>query len=135
MRGGREQEIRELVGEDAVDLLRHAAIVGAEPGLHVADRHAELLRGQRGGQHRVRVAFHQHHVRPLAHDHRLHPAHDRGDLVGLRARSDLEVHVGTRETELLEEHAVHVEGVVLSGVEQRQLGVSRAGRRAPPAPS
>jgi hypothetical protein len=40
------------------------------------------------------------------------------DLVGLRSGADLEVVMCGRQLELAEEHAVHLEAVVLAGVEQ-----------------
>ena len=125
MRGGGEQEFREMVGEDAIDLLGHRAVVGAQPGFDVPHDDAQLLRRERGGEHRVGVALDQDHVRVLARQHRLHPAHDRGDLIGLRAGADLEVEVGRREIQLAEEHSVHLERIVLAGVEQPIVDAAR----------
>ena len=47
---GNEQIVGESVGEDAVDLLGHAAVVGAQPGLHVPHPDPELVGGQGGAQ-------------------------------------------------------------------------------------
>ena len=117
-RGG-EQVVGEVIGQDAIDLLGHPAVVGAQPGLDVPDRHAELVGGERGGEHRVGIALDQHDVGALVDQDRLHAAHDRGHLVGRGSGAHLEVAVGLGQVELLEEHLVHLERVVLAGVEQQ----------------
>ena len=64
--GGREQQVRQVIGDDAIDLLRHPAIEAAQPGLDVRERDVELGRRQRRGQRRVGVAVDEHGVGPLA---------------------------------------------------------------------
>src|SRR5271166_6567596 len=44
----REEQIGELVGEQAVDFFRHGAVAGAQSGLDVADGYSELGANQRG---------------------------------------------------------------------------------------
>jgi hypothetical protein len=123
--GRREQVIGQVVREDAVDLLGHAAIVGSQTRLDVPDADAHLVRGERGSEHRVRVALDEHDVGLGLGEDRLHAAHDRADLVRLRARADGQVLVRRRQSQLLEEHAVHLERVVLAGVEQHVWHVAR----------
>ena len=63
--GGRQQDGRELVGEDPVDLLGHRSIERAQPGLDVRDRDAPLGGDQRGGERRVDVSDHDDEVGAL----------------------------------------------------------------------
>ena len=67
----REQPAREVVGHDAVDLLGHPPVEAAQAGLDVRDGDAELRRGERPGERRVRVAVDEHRVRPLGDEDRL----------------------------------------------------------------
>src|SRR5215470_6876196 len=46
--GRSKEQVRELVGEKAVDFLRHGAIKGAQPGLDMTDAGAELGAYHRG---------------------------------------------------------------------------------------
>ncbi len=91
--GRREQPVGEMVGQDAIDLLGHGAIVAAQPGFDVTDRNPQLVRGQGAGEHRVGVAFDQHDVGPPLAQDRLHAEHDASDLVRLSARTDFEIDV------------------------------------------
>ena len=124
----REQVLGQVIGEDAVDLLRHGAIVRAQAGFDVAHLDAELVRGHGARQHRVRVALHQQDVGPLPLEDRLHAEHDRADLVRLAARAHLQVDVGLRQLQLPEEHAVELERVMLAGVDQHVRHLARAAR-------
>ena len=65
-----QQQRRRMVGQDAVELLRHPAVIRAHPGLHVRDRHARLRRRQRARERRVRVAVDEHDVRRLGRQQR-----------------------------------------------------------------
>ena len=64
--GGAEEVGGDVVGEDAVGLLRQVAVVAAEAGLDVGDGDAELRRGERAGQRRVGVAVDEDEVRATA---------------------------------------------------------------------
>src|SRR5207244_2424671 len=116
-RRGGEQVVREVVGEDAIDLLRHPAIVGAESRLDMTDRDAELMGRECRRQYRVGVTLDQHDVGALSLEQRRHAVHDLPDLIDLGSRADFEIVVRIREPELLEEHPVHRERVVLAGVD------------------
>ena len=69
-RGGRlrgaQQQVARVVGQHAVELLGHRAVVGAHPRLDVRDRHPGLCGGERAGQRRVRVAVDEHERGVLA---------------------------------------------------------------------
>ena len=69
-----------MIGEDPVDLFRHGAIAGAQPGLHMRDPDAQLAGDQRTCERRVDVAGHDHPIGPEVQQHRLEPLHDLGGL-------------------------------------------------------
>jgi hypothetical protein len=79
-----EEEVRDRVGQDAIDLLRHAPIEATQSRLHVRDRPPELHGGE-ARHRRVHVTHHQHHVGTDTLHDRLQAGHDVGDL-GHRAR-------------------------------------------------
>ena len=54
-----------MVGDDPVDLLRHAPVEGAKAGLDVGDRDVELGRSERPRERRVRVAIDEDRVGSL----------------------------------------------------------------------
>src|SRR5487761_1859938 len=56
LRRGDEQQLAELVGKPAVDLLRHSVVEAPQPRLDVRDRHVELGRCQRRPERGVDVA-------------------------------------------------------------------------------
>jgi hypothetical protein len=113
-----EQELRELVGDDPVDLLRHRTVERAEARLHVADREQKLACGQRGGHGRVHVARHEHDVRLGLQQDRLEPLHDRGRLLRVRPGPDAERIFRLPHAELLDEDLGHLAVVVLAGVDE-----------------
>ena len=61
-----EQELGELVGDDAVDLLRHRAVEAPQARLDVCVRDAELDEHERRRKRRVDVARHEREVGSLA---------------------------------------------------------------------
>ena len=69
-RRGRQQQVRHVVGDEPVDLLRHLPVEAAEAGFDVREGDVELRRRQRGGEGGVRVAV-------------------RHDDIGAAAREDL----------------------------------------------
>ena len=83
-----EEEVRDLVGEDAVDLLRHGAVEAAQPGLDMGDRDAELRRDERGGQRRVDVAGHEARGRARSPSDRLERSMTRAVCSRVRAGAD-----------------------------------------------
>ena len=54
-----QQHRRQMVGDDAVDLLRHAAIEAAESCFNVGDWHGQLRSGQRPSQRGICIAVDQ----------------------------------------------------------------------------
>ena len=66
-----EEQRRQAVGEDAVDLLRHGPIKRPQSRLHVRDRDAELCGRQGDRQGRVDIAACAHKVRSPFEQHLL----------------------------------------------------------------
>ena len=113
-----EEEVRQVVCDDPVDLLRHMAVEASEPRFDVGDRHGDLRRRQGAGQGGVRIAVDHEPVRALEEQHVLDAAeHGRG-LIPVRAGPDAQVDVGRRDLEPVEEDAGHLVVVVLPGVHQ-----------------
>jgi hypothetical protein len=100
---GHEQQIRNLVGQHAVDLFRHIAIEAAQAGFDMCDPDAALASDKGAGDRRVYVANHHYRIRFPLDDDRLERGHDGGRLSCMRIGSDLQVDGGARQSELLEE--------------------------------
>ena len=116
--GGSEQQIGDLIGEHAIDLLRHAAVQRAQSGFHVSHGDAEFGAHQRGGDGRIHVAIDHDQRRLRLRYDGLEVADDGGGLLRMRARAGLQVEVGHGHRQLLEEDVGHVDVVMLSGVNQ-----------------
>ena len=116
-----EEELRELVGDDPVDLLRHRPVERAQAGFDVPDRDEELRSGQGGGHRRVHVAGDEDDVGLGLQQDRLEALHDRSGLLRVRARPDAERVVRLPHAELLEEDLGHLSVVVLARVDEDVL--------------
>ena len=95
-----EEQLRALVCLDPVPLLGHGEVTAAETCLDVGERQAELLRGERPRQRRVRVAVDQHPVGLLGAE----ALHDRRSHHVRVGRAQVEPVLRLREPELLEKH-------------------------------
>jgi hypothetical protein len=115
----REQQIRDLIGEDAIDLFRHRAVETAQARFHVYYGHAFLDRDERAGERRVHVADDEHGRWPLAIEHGLEAPHDLGGLHGVRSGADLQIDVGVGYAERGEVLAVHFGIVMLAGMHKQ----------------
>ena len=115
---GDEQQIRDLVGEHAVDLLRHGAVEAAQSRFDVYHRDAFLDRHQRARQRGVHVPHHQHRGGPLPVEDRLEAPHDLGGLHRMRGRTHLQVDIRIRYSQRLEVLAVHLRVVMLPGMHE-----------------
>lgn len=124
----RQEDVGEAVRHEPVDLLGHREVARAEPGLDVRDGNARL-RGNEGRRERgVHVSHDDDDVRALFPEHLLELHHHGGGLLRLRSAPDLEVAVGPREAELLEEDPRHLLVVVLARVHE-PLHDARAARQ------
>jgi hypothetical protein len=122
--GRGQQQVGAVVGEDAVVLLRHAPVEGAQAGLQVGDRQVHLHGGQRAGDGGVGVAVDEHPVGLLAVQHRVERREHRAGLHAVAAGADAEVDVGVRDAEAGEEDVGEVRVVMLPGVHDDVLVLS-----------
>ncbi len=119
--GRAQQQRRRVVGQHAVELLRHRAVERAHAGLDVRDRDLSLGGGQRARQRRVRVAVDEHQVGALARQQALERLEHARGLGRVGAAAELEVVLGPRQAELGEEDLGELLVVVLAGVDQHLL--------------
>ena len=124
LRGG-EEVVGDVVRDYPVDLLGHRPVETPEAGLDVADPDVEL-RGRKGpGHDGVGVALDENDVGGLLNQNILDPGQDLSGLPGLGSGADVEVVLRLGQFEFLEERPVHLVGVVLPGVEDEVVKVSR----------
>ena len=121
--GGGQQEVCGVVGEDAVVLLGHAAVEGAQPGFEVGDLEVHLHCGEGAGEGGVGVAVDEGPVRLVLLEDLVHPGEHRAGLAAVGAGTDGEVHVRCRDPQVREEDVAHRGVVVLSGVDDDVLDV------------
>ena len=88
----REEMVREMVRDGPVDLLRHRAVEGPDPRLHVGEGLCLLVREDGPSEGRVRVPVDDDEVRGGGHGRDL--SDRRRDLGGGRAVLELELVVG-----------------------------------------
>ena len=100
---GRQQEIGETIGDDAIDLFRHLAIEAAQACLEMRHRNQQLRRDNRRRHRRVHVAGHDNKVGFVLETHRLESQHHLRGLHSVRRRADVEVAVRRRQPEFLQE--------------------------------
>lgn len=91
--------------------------IGAQSRLHMAHLDVQLGGRQGPGHHRVGVSLHQDGIGPLGHEHLFHAGHYPPGLLAVMPRAHIQVVLGLREFQLLEEDPVHLVGVVLAGVD------------------
>ena len=113
----REQHVRQAVGEDAVDLLRHAPVERAQPGLEVGDGDAHLRRGERAGERGVHVAGDEHDVGLGVDQDLLERRQHLGRLHAVGAGADAEEDVDLGELQVGQDLVGHPAVVVLAGVD------------------
>ena len=133
---GHEQEVRDRIRHDPVDLLRHRPVEAPETGLNVGHRHAELDRRECAGERAVHVAEDDRGGGAALDDPVLVPLQDSRGLCAVRPRSHFEVHVGCGDAQLAEEHVGQGLVVVLAGVDDADRNPPlRREAPAPPGPA
>ena len=116
-----QQDVREVVRQLAVVLLRHRLVEAAQSRLEMGDRDVELDGGERGGERRVDVARDDDEVGRLVEQELLDRDERPRRLLAVRAGPHAEELVGLRHPELVEEHLRHALVVVLARVHEAQL--------------
>src|SRR5262249_23537677 len=119
---GTTQAIRDVIGDDAIDFLRHRAIERSKPRLDVHDGHMQLGGGERARQRRVRVAVHEHLVGTFVLDRAFNSGEHVRGVASVRERSDAELVIGRRDGEFVKELFGHLRVVVLAGVDEHFVG-------------
>ena len=126
---GHEQQLAQLVGQAPVDLLGHRVVEGAQPGLDVCHRHAQLDRDERSGQRRVDVAVDDDERRLELLEGALEGDEEGRGLAGLAARADAEVEVRRRAVCRSVKNTSDIAVVVvLAGVDEPLLDTDRRQR-------
>src|SRR5216684_471413 len=82
------------------------------------DWNIELGGNQGGSQCGVDIAHDEDEIGPAGHKHRFKPKHDPSGLLGTGARSDFEIYVSARDVQLLEEHSIHGDIIMLPRVDK-----------------
>ena len=120
-RRGSQQQVRDVVRDDAVHFLGHPAVEAPDARLDVPHRDVELGGRQGTGHARVRVAVDHHHVGADVEQHGLELLQHLSRLTSVRPRADGQIEGGRWNVQLLEEHVGHVGVVVLAGVNDEVL--------------
>ena len=111
---GRIEQVRDLIGQHAVDLFRHRTVEAPQSRFDVRHRDSLFHRNQGAGQRRVDVADDDDAGWPVGVEHRLEATHYFGGLHSVGARTDLQVDVRPRQAKAREQLVVHVGVVVLT---------------------
>ena len=118
-------DIGDDIDNPAVRLLRQAFVLAAVAGFHVEDRDVQTFcaddaeAGVRVSQHQHRIGLDGHHQLVALGDDIAH------GLAQVRTDS-VHVHLRVRELQVLEEHAVKVVIIVLSGMRQDRVEIRPA---------
>ena len=118
---GGEQIVGNLVGQDAVDFFRHAAVAAAKAGLDMGDLNAALHRDERAAERRIDVADDQDDVGGMIVERLVERGHDARGLHRVARGAHFEMEVGVRNLKVAKELRRHMVVVVLPGVHQSQL--------------
>jgi hypothetical protein len=100
---GSQQEIRGMVGQHPIVLLRHPAVEGPKSCLKMGQRQMQLHSSQRCRQRRVRIPVNQHPVRSLPLEDFFQSGKHGACLPSVTARADLQVVVGGGNLQIPEE--------------------------------
>ena len=117
MRGGGEEQVGSVVGEDPVHLLGHAPVEGAQARLHMGHRDVQLRRGERARQRGVGVPVDEDPVWPLGDQDLLDAGQHRPGHRAVEPAVDAQVEARPGDVQLLEEHLRHVGVEMLPGVD------------------
>ncbi|MPM73928.1 hypothetical protein SDC9_120913 [bioreactor metagenome] len=97
---GREQQVRQPVGDEPVDFLGHVDVTGTQARLDVGELYVFFFGDDGAGAGGVDVADHDDPVRLFRLDHLFEFDHGSADLFGMTARPDVEVDVRLGDAEI-----------------------------------
>lgn len=123
---GREKEQRDVVGEDAIDFLGHAAIEGAETGFDMGDGNVEFYGGEGSGESGIGVAIDEDEIGLVLREDLLDGFEHFAGLGAVGAGTDAEIVIGRGDLQLFEENAGHVVVVMLARVDEDFLDAGGA---------
>src|SRR5581483_10948529 len=98
-----QQQIRQTIGDDAIDLFRHRPIAAPHPSFHVCDTEPELRGDQRRRERGVHVAVDDGPIRAVLKQDGLEALHDARGLDRVRRRADVEIDLGRSQTQISKE--------------------------------
>lgn len=113
-----EEDVRQVVDQGAIDLLRHRPVVRAQPGLYMADSDVSLVRRECDPERGVGITLDEDGIDLLGGQDRHHPVHDPGQLARRMSRPDVQVVIRLGQLQLVEERTIELEAVVLAGMDQ-----------------
>src|SRR5260370_20238885 len=114
-----KQQIREPVGNDAIDLLRHGTVKGPKPSLDMADGYQQLGTNQGSRDGGIHVTIDEDHVWFVFEYNRFKTPHDLGCLLRVTTRSHSEVGIRFRNFQLSKEYVRHIPVVMLASMNER----------------
>src|SRR4051794_2077479 len=107
-----------MVGNDPVNLLGHAAIVTAEPGLDMRHWNMQFGSGQRAGESGVCISINEDPIRLFSEKNILNSLEHRCGLSSVSSRTNSKIHFRWRHSEIFKEYSGHGMIVMLAGVNQ-----------------
>ncbi len=115
----RPENIRNGIGQDAVDFLGHAAVEAAQACFQMRDFDAKFRCRKRAADGRIDVADHNRDVGLVLIEAESFVTFDHaGGLRALPSRSHFKIEIGLGQAQIAEKRAGHVIVIVLAGVDQ-----------------
>lgn len=124
--GGCEEQSGDVVCEDAIDFLGHAAIEGAETGFNVSDGNVKFCGGEGSGESGVGIAIDEDEIGLILRENLLDGFEHFAGLRAVGAGTDAEIVIGRGDLQLFEKDAGHVVVVMLAGVDKDFLDAGGA---------
>jgi hypothetical protein len=114
---GREEIIRDLVGHEPIDLLRHGPVEASQAGFDMGYKDGQFGGDEGAGCGRVDVADDDDQIGLLFEAHSFEFDHDFPGLLGMASGPDTEVDIRRRNPQVAEKGAGHIIIVMLAGVD------------------
>ena len=125
----RPQQVSNCIGDQAIDLLGHAAIPATKACFEMYDWYPEFSPDHCARRRGVHVADDDNRVRWCVKTDLLVRNHHVARLFGMRAAANFEITVGFREFEITKERLGHIKVVVLSCMDYLWIAPRRSGQR------